>query len=78
MDRKGEEWASGQTVLFVMERCGVGTDHGGRRRRRVARAAHIWNCLAGPNSGGRSANQPFFRAPFRIIADAIVRNAALR
>jgi len=71
MEGEGEEWSSGQTV---MERCGVGTDNGGRRRRRVARAAHIWNCLAGPNSGGRFADQPFFRAPFRIVADAIVRN----
>lgn len=48
----------GRRLCFVVERCGVGTDYGGRRRRRVARADHIWNCLAGPNSGGRSADHP--------------------
>jgi len=57
----GEEWAQwwADGCVSPWNGCGVGTDYGGRHRRhRVARADHIWNCLAGPNSGGRSADQP--------------------
>jgi len=44
----------------------------------VARAAHIWNCLAVPNSGGRSADQSFFHAPFLNDDDAAAAVAVVR